>query len=102
MELVCALDRLDGEIGPRRIADEERITGENEPGLFGSAAVDHDEAAVLWTVAGRVEHPQHDVSEHDLAAVFEWLVVVRSLRGRVDPDWDPVLEREPAVSRDMI
>ena len=50
-----ALARLDREIGPGRVADEQRVAGEDEPGLVGATAVGDREAAVLRPVAGRVD-----------------------------------------------
>ena len=38
-EPLRALSRLDGEVGACGVADEERVTGEDEPGLVGPAAV---------------------------------------------------------------
>ena len=37
--------RGDCQIRPRCVADEERVTGEHEPGLVGTGAIDDDEAA---------------------------------------------------------
>ena len=56
-EAVGALPRADGEIGPSRVADEEGVPREDEPGLVGAGAVDHRQAGVLGTMAGCVDRP---------------------------------------------
>ena len=52
---------------------------------------------MLRPVAGRVDAPQDDVSEHDLGAVLERVVGVFRLRRWVDAHRHAVLEGEPAV-----
>jgi hypothetical protein len=101
-ELLGALRRLDREIGPRRVADEERVAREDEPRLVAAGAVEHREAAVLGPVTGRVDRAEDNVSQLDLRSVLEGLVREHGSRGRVDVDRDPVLEREPAVTGDVI
>src|SRR3989442_13912903 len=51
VQAVRALDGLGGEIGTRRLADEERVAGDHEPRLVAARAVDDDEEAVLRSVA---------------------------------------------------
>ena len=92
VELTRSVDRRDRQVRPGGVADEERIACEDEPGLFGPAAIDDREAAVLGAMARGVEHPQRDVAEHDLLSVLERVVLVRGFRGRVDGDRDPVLD----------
>ena len=70
-EVLGALLRADREIGPGRIADEERVAGQHEPRLVGPRAVDDGEAGVLGAVSGRVDRAQHDGAERDLGAVVE-------------------------------
>ncbi len=94
--------RLDREVGPRRVADEERVAGEHEPRLRAARAVDHGERAVLGPVARRVDRAEHDVAEHDLRSVDERLVRERRAGGLVHPHRQPVLEREPSVPGDVI
>ena len=53
-------------------------------------------------MAGRVDHPQDHLAEHDLLAVFERIVLVLRLSGGMDRDRDPVLEREPTVAGDVV
>ena len=94
--------RFDREIRPSRVADEERVAGEDEPRLLGAGAVDHGEAAVLGPMAGRVNGAQDDLADLDLGSVFERLVRERRLGLAVDANRDPVLERETTVARDVI
>ncbi len=89
-----AAARLDGEIRSRRIADEERVAGQN--------AVGDDKRAVLGAVTRRVQHADDDVAELDLLTVYQWLVRERRLRCRMHAHRDPVLERETAVAGDVV
>ena len=57
---------------------------------------------MLRTVPGRVDRAQDDVSELDLGAVLQRIVLVRRLRSRVDRDRDAVLERETPVAREVV
>ena len=43
---------LDGEVGAGQIADEERVPGEEHPGLLGTTGVLYEEREVLGTMAG--------------------------------------------------
>ena len=54
-EPLGALLRADREIGPSRVADEERVAREDEPRLSRARAVDDREARVLRPVPGRVD-----------------------------------------------
>ena len=54
-ETLRALQRPNGEIRPRGVADEERVAGEHEPRLVRARPVDDGEAAVLGPVSRRVE-----------------------------------------------
>ena len=53
-------------------------------------------------MAGGVDAPQRDVANGYLGTVRQGIVRVRDLGGRVDADRDSVLEREPAVTRDVV
>ncbi len=88
--------------GRAGIADEERVAGEDEPRLVAAGAVDHREAAVLGPVARRVDRAQDDVADLDLCPVLERLVREGRPGLLVDADRDAVLEREAAVSRDVV
>jgi hypothetical protein len=101
-EALGSLPCLDREIRPADIADEERVAGEDEPRLVAAGAVDHREAAVLGPVARRVDRAEDDIAHLDLRPVLERLVREHGLRSGVDADRDVVLERKPAVTRDVI
>ena len=101
-EALGALPGLDREIRPAGIADEERVAGEDEPRLVAPGAVDHREAAVLGAVARRVDRAQDDVADLDLGPVLERLVREGRPGLLVDANRDAVLEREAAVSRDVV
>ncbi len=103
MELpLGSLLRLDGEVGPPGVADEEAVAGEHEPRLVAARAVGHREAAVLGTVPGRVDRANDDVADLDLRPVLERLVLEGRARDRVDAHGNAVLEREPSVARDVV
>ena len=94
-EVLGALARGDREIGPRCIADEERVAGQHE-------LVVDDERAVLGPVAGRVQDADlRRTCAHDLA-VGQRLVRVLGFGERVDRDGEAVLDGEPAVARDVV
>ncbi len=101
-EPLGALARADREVGARRVADEERVAGQDEPRLVRARPVDHREAAVLGSVARRVDAAERDVADGELGAVLERVVGIRDLRGGVDAHRDVVLERESAVARDVV
>ena len=94
-EVARALAGRDGEVGARRVADEERVPGEQDP------LVD-EKAAVLGPVAGGVQHADPDRAELELLAVGERLVRILDRRDRVDVDGQAVLEREPPVTGEVI
>ena len=101
-ETLCSLARVDRQVGSRGIADEQRITRQDEPRLSGPRAVDHGEAAVLGPMPGCVDASEHDLAEGDLAAVLENVVQILGLRGPMDADREPVLERKPPVTGEMV
>ncbi|MDX6507943.1 MAG: hypothetical protein QOG06_2587 [Gaiellaceae bacterium] len=93
-EILGALARLDREVGSRRVADQQRVAGEQ-------VTLD-EEAAVLGPVAGGVQDADRDRAEAQLVAVGERLVGELRLGQRVDGDGKVVLEREPAVAGDVV
>ena len=101
-EAVGALPRADGEIGPSRVADEERVAREDEPGLVGARAVDHRQAGVLGAMARRVDRPQDDLAQLELDAVGQRVVGVLGLCVGMDRDRDAMLQREPAVPGEVV
>ena len=90
-----ALAGVDRQIGPRRVAHEERVAGQDEP------VVEH-ERAVLGPVAGRVHDADRDAADVHRHAVLEGLERILRPRERVDRDRQAVLEREAPVARDVI
>ena len=86
--------RFDREIGPCGVADEERVAGQN--------AVGDDERAVLRAMTRSVQHAHDDVAYPDLLAVPERLMRERRVGRRVNVHGQAVLEREAAVTRDVI
>ena len=75
-----ALASVDREVGPRGVADEQRVAGEDDPRLGSARAVAHGEAAVLRPVPRRVDAAQDDLAERDLVAVLQRVVRVLGLR----------------------
>ena len=94
-EVGGALARVDREVGPRRLADEHRVAGQDE--LAGD-----DERAVLGPVPGRVPHDDLDRADADDLPVGERVERVLGLRDRVDRDRNAVLEREAPVARHVV
>jgi hypothetical protein len=97
-----SLLRLDREVRPRGVPDEQRVAGEDEPRLVAPRPVDHGEAAVLWPVAGRVDRPEQNLADLYLRPVLERLMRERGVGVPVDADRHPVLEREAAVAGDVV
>ena len=101
-EPLGAFDRADGEVGPGRVADEERVAREDEPRLVGPRRVDDGEAAVLgpmpgvWitrsvTVPTASSSPSSSTSCGYSAPAAAWMLTR-----------DAVLEGEAPVPRDMV
>jgi hypothetical protein len=101
-EALGALLRFDREIRATGIADEERVSGENEPRLVAARAVDHREAAVLRSVTRCMDRPQDDLADLDLRPVVERLVRERRPCVAVNANREAVLERETSVAGDVI
>ena len=85
---------VDGEVGPRRGAHEQRVAGQQ--GVAG------EEAAVLRPVAGRVQRLDRDRADGDLVSVLERIVRVCGAGAAVDRHRQPVLQRKPAVPGDVV
>ena len=84
VEVAGAFAGLDGEVGPGGVADEQRVAGQEQPGLVAARPVDDGEAGVLGPVPGRVDGAQRDLAGDDLLAVCERLERVLRLGDRVD------------------
>ena len=57
---------------------------------------------MLGAVAGRVQHPQRRLADAQLVAVLDRVELVLRLRERMHGDARAVLERQPAVTRDVV
>ena len=101
-EALRALHRAHGEIGAGRVADEERISGEDEPRLVRSRRVDHGQAAVLRPVPGRMDAAHPHASDRDLIPVVERIVRIHDRGCRMDAHGNPMVERQAAVTGDVV
>ncbi len=101
-EALRALARLDREVGPRGISDEERVAREDDPRIVAARSIADREAAVLRPVARRVDAAKNDVAERDLRAVGHRVVRVLGVGCRMDAHRDAVLEREPPVPGEVV
>ena len=97
-----ALLRLDREIRPRGVADEQRVAGQDEPRLVRARTVDHGEAAVLRPVPRRMDGAQRDLAHSISAPSSSGSYGNVGARPRDGCDRDAVLEREPAVAGDVV
>ena len=97
-----ALLRGHCEVRTGGVADEERVAREHEPRLVGARAIDDGETRVLWSVPGRVDRAQDDLAELQLHTVLEAVVRILGRSRAVDRDRDAVLERQPAVARQVV
>ncbi len=89
-------------VGPGRVADEQRVAREDEPGLAAARVVDDGEAAVLGSMARRMDDAERDGTDDDLVAVVHRVVRVVDAGVCMHAHWDPVLERQSAVPRDVV
>ena len=81
-----ALLLVDRQVGPRDVADEQRVAGQHRPRLVAAVAVDQRERGVLGAVARGVQRTDGQRAELELPAVVERLVVVLGLGVAVDVD----------------
>ena len=101
-EPLGALARLDREVGPCGISDEERVAGEDDPRIVAARPIADREAAMLWSVTWCVDAAQDDVAEPDLRSVGHRVVRVLGVGCRMDAHRDAVLEREPPVPGEVV
>ncbi len=97
-----ALVGLDRQVGPRSVADEQRVPGQQEPRLLGACPVGDRETAVLGPVPRRVNHVQPHAADVDRLPVGERFEGYAGSREGVDRDGHAVLEREAPVSGDVV
>ena len=94
-EALGALRGADREVRPSGVADEERVTGEQQ------LLVD-EERAVLGPVPRRVQHTHGDLADVQHVSVHHGVEVVLRLRERMDRHARAVLDRKPPVPRDVV
>ena len=97
-----AVARLDREIGPRDVADEQRVAGQDGPGVASSRGVAQDERGVLGAVAGRVHRLDLQVVDAEPPAVGKRLVRILGPGELVDVDGRSRGPGQPAVSGDVV
>ena len=93
-EALGAFARLDSEIRPCGIADQQRVAGQQ-------VACD-EKARMLGPVAGGMHHLHGQRADGDLVAVLECVARVGDVGERVDRDACVVLEREASVAGDVV
>ena len=97
-----ALGLVDGQVGARDVADEQRVAGQHRPRLRPARGVDQREGRVLGPVAGRVQGAHDDAPELELPAVVEGLVLVVGVGEPVDVDRGAGRVREAAVAGHVV
>ena len=103
VEPARALLRVDGEVGPGDVAHEERVSGDDEPGLIAPAPVGDQVGGVLGPVPGRRERRDRDLADATTRSPSASGSVVEVDAGRrryVDRRAGRL--REPALARDMV
>ena len=97
-----ALLRCNRKIGSGRVADEQRVAREDEPGLAAAGVVDDGEAAVLRPMPGRVDDAERDGTDDDLVAVVHRVVRIVDACVGMHAHGDPVLECQATVPGDVV
>ena len=93
---------VDREVGPRDVADEQRVARQDRPRLVAAPGVDERERRVLGAVAGRVQRADAHAAELELPAVVERLVLVVGRGVAVDVDGRAGGRREPPVAGHVV
>ena len=95
------LARLDREVGPGDVADEQRVAAEQRPGGAAAAGVAQQEGGVLGPVAGRVDRLDPDLAQLQHPAVGEGLVrVLGAAAASVMGKWHMECTRTAGFRRD--
>ena len=102
VEALGSLAAADREIGTRDIADEQRVAGQEDPGIVAALEVGDRDAAVLGAMARRVQDVERDLSEHDAIAVDDRPERVGGPAERMRRDPRAERRREDAVARDVV
>ena len=94
VEILRALARLDRQVGPSSVADQERIAGQE-------VALD-EVAAVLGPVAGCVQDANRERADLDILSVLDGIEWKGRLGERMNAHRRAVLERQSAVPGDVV
>lgn len=97
-----ALLGLDGEVRAGKVSDEERVPGEQDPGLLAPACVLQGEREVLGPVAGGGHGPDPRLSDLDHVALFERLVLVPDAGVFGDVDLRPGRFHETPLAGEVV
>lgn len=71
-----------GQIRATYIADEQRVAGENGPGLRRALQIRYDNADTFERVPGRCEESEAALTERDFVAIFDCMMRERCARAR--------------------
>ena len=97
-----ALTRLDREVGPGDVADEQRVAAEQRPGGVVAAGVAQQEGGVLGPVPRRVDRLDRHLAEVEDPAVGERLVRILGLGQLMDVDRRAGGAGEAPMSGDVV
>ena len=93
-----AVARLDREVGPRDVADEQRVAGQHRPRIASTSGVPQHERGVLGAMARCVHGLNLQVAYRKLPAVGERLVRILRAGELVNMDGRPRGPGQAAVS----
>ena len=102
VQALGALGARDREVGPRDVADEQRVARQEDPGLVAALEIRDRDAAVLGPVARCVQDVQCDVPEDDPVAVDDRPRLVLGPPERMGRDPHAALGRKHPVPRDVV
>src|ERR671924_598648 len=102
VQVAGALLGLDGQVGPRHVADEERVAGQDEPRALVAASVLDEEREVLGPVAGRPDGGDARLPDLDRRSLLERLVVVLGFGLARDVERRPGRGREPPAAGEVV
>ena len=94
--------RLPPEVGTADVADEQRVSGQDEPGLGTAALIRHQQRDAVGRVAGRVDHLEADAADAQLVVVLDRQVTEPRLRRGMHADRGARLGRERLVAGDVV
>ena len=97
-----AVAGLDRQIRARDVADEQRVAGQDRPGIVGASGIVQHERGVLGAVAGRMHRLDLQVAHAKPPAVGERLVRILGPGELVDVDRRPGGPGQPTVPGDVV